>query len=90
NVKDIPDVKTTAVDDAQLQLAGTLINSMVKSFSDIKFEDHYRDAVLEMVQKKVNGQEVVSIESKEDAAPVVDIMEALKRSIEEAKLKKGA
>lgn len=90
NIANIPDVKSTTVDAPQLDLAKTLISSMVKPFSEINFEDHYRDAVLDIVQKKVSGNELISIETKEESAPVVDIMEALKRSIEEAKLKKGA
>jgi DNA end-binding protein Ku len=90
SVKDIPDVKDTPVDAAQLNLADTLISSMVKPFGDIVFKDTYVDAVMSMVQEKVSGKQVVSIESSEESAPVVDIMEALKRSIEEAKLKKGA
>ncbi|MBL0101153.1 MAG: hypothetical protein IPP49_14895 [Saprospiraceae bacterium] len=90
NISEIPDVKPTPVDDAQLNLANTLINSMVKPFSEVVFLDHYRDAVLNLVQQKVSGKEIVSIDSKEESVPVVDIMEALKRSIEEAKLKKGA
>lgn len=90
NISNLPDVKAIPIDAAQLDLAKTLISSMIKPFSSINFEDHYRDAILEIVQKKVSGNEMISIETKEDAAPVIDIMEALKRSIEEAKQKKGA
>jgi DNA end-binding protein Ku len=90
NVAQTPDVKDTPIDDAQLNLANTLINSLAKPFSDIKFEDKYHSAVMSMVQEKVSGKQVFSVETPEESAPVVDIMEALKRSIEEAKLKKGA
>ena len=90
NISNVPDIKAIPIDAAQLDLAKTLISSMIKPFSSINFEDHYRDAILEIVQKKVSGNEMISIETKEDAAPVIDIMEALKRSIEEAKQKKGA
>jgi DNA end-binding protein Ku len=90
NVADTPDVKETPVDEAQLQLANTLIQSMVKPFGEITFKDTYQEAVMSMVREKVSGKQTISIETAEEAAPVVDIMEALKRSIEEAKLKKGA
>jgi DNA end-binding protein Ku len=90
NIADVPDVRTGNVDEAQLSLAKTLINSMVKPFAEVTFKDHYRDAVMEIVQQKISGKEIISVEKGEDSAPVVDIMEALKRSIEEAKMKKGA
>ncbi len=85
NISDMPDVKASPVDDRQLELANTLITSMVKTFAEIPFVDQYKEAVMNMVQQKVNGQQVISIESAEESAPVVDIMEALRRSIEEAK-----
>jgi DNA end-binding protein Ku len=89
NIADVPDVKPTPVDDAQLQLAHTLIGSMVKSFGQIEFKDKYKEAVVEIVQQKVSGQQIVTIsEGEEKSAPVVDIMDALRKSIEAAK--KGA
>jgi DNA end-binding protein Ku len=90
SIENVPDIKPSAVDEKQLELANTLINSLVKPFDQIEFKDQYREAVMEMVQQKVNGQEVVNIDTPEESAPVVDIMEALKKSIEDAKLKKGA
>jgi DNA end-binding protein Ku len=89
NIAEVPDVKPMQIDEAQLQLAHTLIGSMVKPFSQIEFKDKYKDAVVEIVQQKVSGQQVVSIsEGEEKSAPVVDIMDALRKSIEAAK--KGA
>jgi DNA end-binding protein Ku len=89
NIAEMPDVKPTPVDDKQLELAHTLINSLVKPFAEVAFKDHYKDAVMEIVNQKVSGQQTVSIsEGEEKSAPVVDIMDALRRSIEAAK--KGA
>ncbi len=85
SIANMPDVKVTDVEESQLQLANTLIGSMVKSFKDIPFVDHYKGAVMDMVQQKVNGKQVISIETAEDTTPVVDIMDALRKSIEAAK-----
>ena len=63
NVADVPDVKAVAVEDAQLNLADTLINSMDKPFGDAKLEDKYRDIVMSMVQEKVSGKQTISIET---------------------------
>ncbi len=88
-LKDVPDLKEVAVKEEQMQLAETLIDSLSMSFENISFEDHYRDAVLELVQNKIDGKEIVQLEEAEDAKPVVDIMAALKASIDEAKKKKS-
>jgi DNA end-binding protein Ku len=89
DIKDIPDLKEEEVDTAQLKLAEQLVESLTKKFEDVSFEDRYRDALLELVEQKVSGKEVVSISEAEVETPVVDIMAALKKSIDEAK-KKGA
>jgi non-homologous end joining protein Ku len=58
---------------------------MVKPFAEVGFVDQYKAAVMDMVQQKVNGQQVISIESAVETTPVVDIMDALRKSIEESK-----
>lgn len=91
NIEDVPDLKDVTVDKTELELAETLIKSLDKPFDTINFDDRYRDALLELVDDKVTGKEIVTLSEEVDSTPVVDIMEALKRSIEEAKKeKKGA
>ena len=91
SLEDVPDLEDTEVDETELKLAETLIGSLDKSFSEIDFEDRYRDALLELVEDKVSGKEIVTLSEEVDSTPVVDIMDALKKSIEEAKkIKKGA
>jgi len=87
NVPDLPDMKEE-VDETQLKLAETLVDSLSTKFSEVDFEDRYRDALLEMVNNKVAGKEIVSMSEGEDDTPVVDIMSALKESIAKAKKKK--
>lgn len=93
NPKDIRDIKEVPkideVDEAdkeQLKLAGTLVDSMTKKFSDIDTTDHYREALKDMIMAKVEGKEVVSV--TEEEPEVRDIMTALKESIEQAKAEK--
>ena len=81
NVPNItPDIEA---DEDQLKLANTLIGSMTKKFKDIKMEDKYNDALREVIENKIEGKEIVMV--KEEEAEVVDIMTALKASIEQAK-----
>jgi len=88
-MKNVPDLQETEVDEAQLKLAETLVGSLTKKFSEVNFDDRYKDALMELVNSKVEGKQVVSISEEEADTPVVDIMAALKKSIDEAK-KKGA
>ena len=88
-MKDVPGLNDSKIDETQLKLAETLVQSLSTKFEDIEFEDRYRDALMEMVDDKIAGKETVSLGDEIDDTPVVDIMSALKKSIEEAK-KKGA
>ncbi len=91
NMSDVPDLGTADVDEAQLDLAKTLVDSLSMSFSKVSFDDRYREALMDLVNEKVEGKEIVTVAEQEDDTPVVDIMSALKKSIEEAKKsKKGA
>jgi DNA end-binding protein Ku len=86
-IENVPDIGKSEIDKTQLELAQTLVDSLTKPFSEIDFEDRYRDALLELVEDKIEGKEIVTITDEADDKPVVDIMDALKRSIEEAKKK---
>ncbi len=85
DIEKVPDLGNTEVDEAQLQLAETLVSSLTKTFDEVDFTDRYKEALEELVQTKVDGKEIVQISESEDEKPVVDIMDALKASIEQAK-----
>jgi DNA end-binding protein Ku len=89
NINDVPDLQIKKIDASQLELANTLIDSLSKSFAEIDFEDRYRDALLELVDDKIKGKETITISEEAEDKPVIDIMDALKRSIEAAKKKAG-
>ncbi|RMF60210.1 MAG: Ku protein [Calditrichaeota bacterium] len=83
NINEVPQLDGIQVDKEQLKLARTLVDSMAKSFDEIPLYDKYKDALKEMIQAKIAGKEVVTVAEEEQ--PVVDIMSALKASIEQAK-----
>lgn len=83
NIDEVPQVDGLEADEAQLKLAQTLVDSMAKSFEEIKLEDRYKGAVRDIINQKIEGKEVVSVAEEEQ--PVVDIMSALKASIDKAK-----
>ncbi len=75
----LEDVK---VDKEQIKMAKMLVDSMTKQFVDIEMKDHYQDALKGMIQAKIEGKEIVTIQEEE--TPVVDIMTALKASNRES------
>jgi len=85
-INEVPKLDGLTADKEQLKLAKTLVNSMAKPFSKIKLQDTYKDAVKELIKAKIDGKEVVTMEEEEK--PVVDIMTALKQSIENASKEK--
>lgn len=73
------------VSDSDLKVARTLIENLTEDFDPSQFSDRYRDALLDAVQKKIEGQEIVAPAVEEEAPQVVDLSEALKRSLEQVK-----
>jgi len=82
-INEVPQLLEVKADKEQLKLAKTLVDSMTKKFSDIEMKDHYYDALKTIIDAKIEGKEVVIVE--EEAPKVVDIMTALKASIDAAK-----
>jgi DNA end-binding protein Ku len=72
------------VKDKELALATSLIEALAADFEPEKYTDTYRDNLLQMIESKKQGQEVVATPEPQQAK-VVDILEALKASLANAK-----
>src|SRR5262252_4856375 len=80
---EIPD---TEVKDAELKLAQQLIEQQASDkFDPSTYTDEVRARVEAAVQKKVEGQEITMAEEPEGGAEVIDLMEALRASLEKKK-----
>ena len=79
----VPQIGDVKIDEAQLNLANTLVDTMTKPFADLELKDRYREALMEIIDAKIAGKEVIA--RVEEDAPVVDIMAALQASISQAK-----
>ena len=86
DIKEVPEVLEVEVDKEQMKLAHTLVKSMQTTLKKIKLKDRYNDALREMIKNKIDGKEIVTY--VEEEKPVVDIMTALKASIDQAKSQK--
>ena len=82
-------VAGTEVKDAELKLAQQVMDSLVAEFDPAELHSQYRSDLREMLEAKLDGQEIAKPEPAPET-PVVDLMEALKRSVEEAKDRKAA
>jgi DNA end-binding protein Ku len=70
---------------AEHEIARTLIETMAGDFDPTEYRDAYRDALNELVTVKAAGGEVKPAEPAPEATPVVDLVAALKASVEAAK-----
>jgi DNA end-binding protein Ku len=75
------DVKVRA---QEVQMAQTLIENLSDDWDPTAYKDEYREALMGIVEKKAAGEEITVVEEAEPAR-VVDLMEALKASVEAAK-----
>ena len=83
--------KKIQVRDAEVKMARQLVQQLSDDFRPEDFQDEYRAALEKMVEQKVEGQEItVAPAPEEEPTKVVDLMEALKASVDAAKKKKGA
>jgi DNA end-binding protein Ku len=68
----------------ELEMAQTLIENLTADWDPTELKDDYREALLRIVEAKINGEEIEIVEA-EPTAKVVDLMEALKASVAAAK-----
>jgi DNA end-binding protein Ku len=73
---------TSLVKEKELALAKMLISSLEAEFEPQKYHDAYRANLQKMIEDKIEGKKVVETPA-EHIAPVIDIMEALKKSLAE-------
>jgi DNA end-binding protein Ku len=76
------DVDTTK---RELEMARQLIDSLTAEFEPTKYHDEYREAVLDMIERKSEGEEIVLQPAAEEPEKVPDLMAALEASLAAAK-----
>jgi DNA end-binding protein Ku len=81
------DVKTSK---RELDMAKQLIDSLSSDFEPGKYRDEYRERVLELIERKAQGEEIVIEAPAEQPQKVPDLMSALEASIAAAKGPAGA
>jgi DNA end-binding protein Ku len=78
--------KATKTTKRELDMAEQLIASLTSEFDPEKYRDEYRERVLDLIERKAEGEEIaVTAAPAEEAKPVPDLMAALEASIKAAK-----
>lgn len=80
-------VAPVELNDAEVTMAKTLINSMTQPFDASKYKDEYQQRLRDAIMQKIHGEDIVAVDT---SAPnnVIDLMEALQRTLEMSKDKK--
>ena len=80
SLDELPD-ESVETSDRELKMAQQLIDSLSGDFDPGKYEDEYREAVLDMIERKAQGEEIAVQPATEEPAKVPDLMAALEASL---------
>ncbi|MFZ5642424.1 MAG: Ku protein [Bacillota bacterium] len=74
--------------DNEVKMALNLVENLSSHFEPKKYTNRYREALMEAIQAKITGEEI-EVPAAPETANVVDLMSALKASIDLAKKQRG-
>ncbi|MGS2776446.1 non-homologous end joining protein Ku [Robertmurraya sp. GLU-23] len=87
---DVPNVPAEdKVTDKELDTAIMLIDQLTTTFNPEKYTDDYRTALIELIESKRSGKDIVTPVEKEQKSNVTDLMAALQASIDKTKPKQA-
>ncbi|WP_425590511.1 Ku protein [Fictibacillus halophilus] len=90
NVDHVPGLTDeVSLNEKEVEMAKQLIEHLTAPFEPEKYADEYREAVLELINSKISGDEV-KVAKEKPKTNVVDLMEALQASINESKGKESS
>lgn len=75
--KQIPKVE---LNEQEVTMAKTLINTMTASFDPSKYKDEYQERLRAAIMKKIHGEDIVAVDTS-TPSNVIDLMEALQRTL---------
>lgn len=84
------DIDDGAVDKEQLSLAMELIKRKTATFKPEKFHDHYKEALKELIDSKLEGRKPRDVVEEPPAGKVINLMDALRKSLKQQNTKPAA
>ncbi len=76
------------IHDNEMKMAVSLIENLTTTFEPEKYKNTYREALMELIHAKISGDEI-AVPAQPEAPKVVDLMEALRASIEASQKQKA-
>ena len=86
---DLPE-EEAEIKPAEKKMAAQLIEAMTGEFDPAEYRDEYRDALMQVIESKIEGREVVEVEATEEPTKLVDLMAALQASVTAATTSRDA
>jgi DNA end-binding protein Ku len=80
---DLPE-EEPEIKPAEKRMATALIEAMTGEFDPAQYRDEYREALMQVIESKIEGRETVAIEAPEEGTKLVDLMAALQASVKAA------
>jgi DNA end-binding protein Ku len=80
---DLPD-EEPEIKPAERKMAAQLIEAMTGEFDPANYRDEYREALMQVIEAKIEGRETVEVEAPEEETKLVDLMAALQASVKAA------
>lgn len=82
--EDVGDIPSAAdVNEREVAMARQLVEALTSEFDPERYEDTYRERVLELIQRKAEGEEI-RLEPPPERPQVIDLMQALQASMQHA------
>jgi DNA end-binding protein Ku len=69
---------------AEVKMAEQLVEAMTEPFDPTRYKDEYREALLKVIEARIEGQEIVAPAPVEESASLVDLMKLLEASVKAA------
>jgi len=82
-------VEEVDVSERELTMARQLVDSLTEPFEPDRFKDEYRFRVLDLIERKAAGEELVPAALPAAEEKLVDLMAALEQSVKDAKEARG-
>jgi DNA end-binding protein Ku len=80
-IEELPEEQELKVTDRELKMARQLIDSLTSDFEPDKYHDEYREKVLDLIERKAQGEEIAVQPEAPQPARVPDLMAALEASL---------
>ena len=81
-VQKLPEISKQKISKQELDLAKNLINQMSGNFEPEKYKDEYHIRLKKAIKRKISGNEIVQSTDKKEPVKIINLMEALQKSLQ--------